>query len=304
MTHYSTVTFPSENSTLRGRLYLPNHSTKIPIVIMAHGYSATIEGMCADRYAEMFYRAGFAVLLYDHLGFGISDGAPRQQINKWIQARGYRDAMNFVTTLTTVDSTQIVLWGDSMSACEIVVVAAIDDRVKGLIAQVPAFGDELPPPDTDGALYNCIRETFLHGDVSSTPETTIGPIPVVSFDQNSIPSMLKELTAYRWFIEYGGRYQTQWQNSVTHVVPNVPTPMNAVLCIPHITCAVLLMVAKVDEMEGANSEISRHAYDITKAQKKLVEVDGGHFGILHYPNDLFQKACKKQVAFLKSITTK
>ena len=65
---------------------------------MAHGLSATISGMTADRYAEVFRDAGFAVLLFDHRNFGISDGEPRQQINKWVQARGYRDAMTFLAS--------------------------------------------------------------------------------------------------------------------------------------------------------------------------------------------------------------
>jgi hypothetical protein len=49
---YKNVEITSENTTLRGRLYAPEKSTKLPIVIMAHGYSATIEGMCEDKYAE------------------------------------------------------------------------------------------------------------------------------------------------------------------------------------------------------------------------------------------------------------
>lgn len=272
---YKIVEFPSENATLRGRLYCSEKSYKLPIVIMAHGYSATIEGMCADRYAEKFYNKGFAVLLYDHRGFGISDGEPRQQTNKWIQARGYGDAINYVTTLSAIDTSKITLWGDSMSACEVIVVAAIDHRVKGVIAQVPAFGDELPPDDLDDKLFNSIRETFLYGNVEGTPETTIGPMPVVSFDQESVPSMLSEITAYRWFIEYGGRYNTKWENRVTHVVPNVPIKFNAVICIPNIKAALLLVVSYDDEMEGANSDITRHAYEIAPNPKKLIEVDGG-----------------------------
>ena len=39
---------------------------------------------------EVFQQAGMAVLLYDHRNFGLSDGVPRQEINKWVQARGYR----------------------------------------------------------------------------------------------------------------------------------------------------------------------------------------------------------------------
>ena len=49
---------------------------------MAYGFSATITGMVADNYAEAFYDAGFAVLLYAHRNFGISGGEPRQEINR------------------------------------------------------------------------------------------------------------------------------------------------------------------------------------------------------------------------------
>jgi alpha-beta hydrolase superfamily lysophospholipase len=296
---YKMIEFQSEGATLRGRLYIPeNKSENLAIVIMAHGYSATIEGMVADRYAEVICEAGFAVLLYDHRNLGISGGEPRQQTNKWIQARGYRDAIDYVTTLPEIDTSKIGLWGDSMSGGEVIVVAAMDHRVKAIVAQVPAMGGELPPNDADGKLFHSITDTFLHGDVEGTPETTIGPMPVVSFDQKTIPSMLTPLTAYRWFIEYGGRYNTKWENSVTHVEPNVPVNFNSVLCIPHIKAALLMVVAYDDEMARANSEVSRHAFEIAPYPKTLIEVDGGHFGIIHYPSPLFSEASKAQVDFL------
>lgn len=297
-TMYKTVEFISENAILRGRLYNCTGIKKSPIIIMAHGYSATIEGMTADRYAEAFCKAGFAVLLYDHRNFGISGGEPRQQVNKWIQARGYRDAINFVTTLPEVDPDKIGLWGDSMSGGEVIVVAAIDHRVKVVVAQVPACGSELPPADVDKRLFNAISDTFHNGNVAGTPETTLGPMPVVSFDQETIPSMLKPLTAYRWFIEYGGRYNTKWKNNVTHVEPNVPVKFNPVLCIPHIKAALLMVIAYEDEMENANSEIARTAYHAAPKPKALLEVDGGHFGIIHYPSPLFNEASEAQIDFL------
>lgn len=296
---YKIVEFLSENATLRGRLYNGNTSGKAPIIIMAHGYSATIEGMTADRYAESINKAGFAVLLYDHHGFGISGGEPRQQINKWIQARGYRDAIDYVYTLPEIDTTKIGLWGDSMSASEVIVVASIDHRVKAIVAQIPACGDELPPVDSDGSMFESIRNTFLNGEVKGAPETTSGPKPVVSFDQASIPSMLAPLTAYRWFIEYGGRYNTKWKNSVTYVEPNVPTKFNSVVCIPHIKAAIIMVIAYDDEMEGASSDIARYVYKLAPLPKKLVEMDGGHFGVIHHPSPLFDKSCKAQVDFLK-----
>lgn len=296
---FEIVEFQSEGATLRGRFYTPeNESEKLPVVIMAHGYSATIEGMVADRYAEVLCRAGFAVLLYDHRNFGISGGEPRQQINRWTQARGYRDAMDFVATRPEIDSSRIGLWGDSMSGGEVMIVAAIDPRVKAIVAQVPACGPEPPPADPAGNLFQSIRNTFLNGDVAGTPEVTLGPRPVVSFDQETIPSMLTPLTAYRWFIEYGGRYNTKWVNRATFVDPDVPTRFNPVLCAPYIKAAVLMVVAYEDEMSGANSNVARIAYNAAPQPKQLVEIDGGHFGLLHYPSQLFDQVSSAQVSFL------
>ena len=292
------VEFLSEGATLRGRLYAQNLGKPSPVVIMAHGFSATINGMVADRYAEVFCDAGFSVLLYDHRNFGISDGEPRQQINEWVQARGYRDAINFATTLPEIDATRIAIWGDSMSGAEVIVVGAIDPRVKAIIAQVPACGDEPPPPDPDGLLFASIRETFLNGNVSGTPQTTTEALPVVSFDQRSIPSMLTPLTAFRWFIEYGGRYGTTWENWATFVTPATSVPMHPLLCASHINVPILMMIAKEDEMSGANSRIARIVFDAAPQPKELVEIDGGHFGLLYFPSPLFDQASKVQQDFL------
>ena len=60
--------------------------------------------MTTDRYAEVFQQSGLAVLLYNHRNFGGSDGEPRQAVNPWLQARGYRDAASFVADLPGVES--------------------------------------------------------------------------------------------------------------------------------------------------------------------------------------------------------
>lgn len=81
------VEFPSEGATLRGLLLRPDGPAHPPVVIMAHGTSATIH-MVADEYAAALHLHGLAVLLYDHRNLGASDGEPRQEINPWIQCRG------------------------------------------------------------------------------------------------------------------------------------------------------------------------------------------------------------------------
>ncbi len=80
------------------------------VVVMTHGTSATIS-MVADRYAEAFARAGVSALLYDHRNLGSSDGEPRQEINPWVQSRGYREAIDFASALEDHDSDRIGIWG-------------------------------------------------------------------------------------------------------------------------------------------------------------------------------------------------
>jgi len=264
---------------------------------MSHGTSATII-MTIDRYAEVLHNAGFAVLLYDHHGFGISGGKPRQEINPWIQARGYRDALNFLVTLSAIDASRLAIWGDSYTAGLVTMVGAIDSRVKAIVAQIPTLGRAPPPADPDSKLFAAIRETFLTGDGRGTPETTIGPMPVVSIDQVATPSLLTPITAYRWFMEYGGRPGTNWLNWATRVEPTMPVPYHAGLCAPHVRVPILFMIAPEDEMPSANPAVSRLAFDAIPGPKELFEIGGGHFGLLYYPSALFDQASTVQRDFL------
>jgi len=294
---YEVVEFPSEGAQLRGRLYRAGGFTPGPMVVMAHGTSATIT-MVTDRYAEVFQQAGLNVLLYDHRNFGDSGGEPRQQINPWVQARGYLDAVTYVQSLDGIDHERIALWGDSYSAAEILVVAAVDDRVGAVVAQVPSLGAEPPPPDPDGSLFAALRETLQHGDVAGGPLDTQGPLPVVSSDQLAAPSLLLPIQAFRWFIEYGGRHGTGWLNVATRVVPQTPTPFHAGIAAPHLRRPLLMLIAPRDEMPQANPAVSRAAYHAVPGAKQLVDIDGGHFGLLHYPSDLFDISSHAQRDFL------
>lgn len=297
---YRDIEFKSQGAILRGRLYLPgNKSKKSPVVIMAHGFTTTINGMTADKYAEKFREAGFAALLYDHRNLGISDGEPRQEINFWVQSRGYIDGIDFVYAQPEIDKTKIAVWGASMSSREAFLVGSVDDRVKSIITIIPAFGDELSTEDKDGKLYSFAKKTVLTERIKDLPHTVTEQMPIVSSDQFGTPSALSEITAYRWFIEYGGRYGTNWKNIVSY--SNIETPANFHLgqCAPHLNAPILMVVAKNDEMSGASPDVSYEIFNMITQPKEWVDIDGGHFGLLHYPSPIFDKSNKVQIDFLK-----
>ncbi len=293
------VEFPSEGVTLRGLLFLPESQTeRLPLVIMAHGTAATVT-MVTDKYAEAFSRAGLAVLLYDHRNFGGSRGEPRQEINPWIQCRGYRDALKFAERLDGVDPERIALWGVSYSGGQVIVVGAIEQRVKVIVALVPVFGAEPPEVEPNKANFDIIKEVLSRGDVRGSPETTVGPMPVVSSDQAGTPSLVKPIQAFRWFIDFGGRAGTRWDNIVTHVLPDTPVPFHPALCAPFVKVPTLLIVAPEDEMVHANYSVARQAYELIPGPKQWYDIVGGHFGLLYHPSELFNEASFVQTEFLK-----
>lgn len=292
------VSFESRGATLRGILVTQADAKGHgPAVIMAHGTSATVQ-MVAIEYARVFAQAGVAALVYDHCGFGRSDGEPRQQINPWVQCRGYLDALAFAETLPEIDARRIALWGDSYTGGQVVLVSACDARPRAIVAQCPVFGSTVPAQQPSANLLAAIRQTLLTGDVSGTPETTTGPLPVVSADQLGTPSLLAPIQAFRWFIDQGGRPGSGWVNRATRVIPSTPVPYSPYLCAAHVQASALFMVAPEDEMVHANPEVSRRAFELIPTRKVWHDIADGHFGLLYHPSARFDEAASIQAAFL------
>ena len=297
-TRYSPVEFPSEGITLRGRLYLPDR-LPAPVVVMAHGFSATIP-MALDRYAEEFQESGLAVLAFDQPGLGSSDGHPRGEINPWVSARAYRSAVDHAVGLVEIDPDRVALWGDSMSSRVGLVVAALDERTRGLVCQVPAMGDVIPNEPGISAQFDEIAAVLLGGEVRR-PSETWKSMPVVSPDQESTPSALAPLTAFRWFIEYGARYGSGWRNRVVFTAAHGLPAFDPFACAHRVRVPVQFVMSPDDEMPGASSEVARELLGLLSGPTELVEVDGGHFGIIEYPSAAFERASAAESAFLTRV---
>jgi hypothetical protein len=112
------------------------------------------------------------------------------------------------------------------------------------------------------------------------------------------PSLLQPIQAFRWFIDYGGRHGSGWQNRITRITPSNTAPFSPYLCAPYVTAPALMLVAHADEMIHASPTVSRRAFDLLPAEKDWYDLDGGHFGLLYHPSDLFDEASTVQAAYL------
>lgn len=89
--------------------------------------------------AATFQAHGVTALVYDPRGVGISDGFPRNDINPFREVDDMSDAIAFLSSCPSVDPRKgIGLWGMSLGAAVAMTVAALDARVRFVVAVCPA----------------------------------------------------------------------------------------------------------------------------------------------------------------------
>lgn len=284
---------------MRGWLFTPADTSRPhPALVMIPGFSVSTRFEVFDEYAQALADSGVAALLVDAVGFGISGGEPRHHLNVWKQARDYRSGIDFLDQCDDIDSSRIGVWGVSLSTAIASVVAAVDTRVAAVVLLVPAFGDELGSPPQDDEQLARIRTMVLETDFSTLECKLDGPHTIVSPDQIHMPSYVKATTSFPWFINFGCKYGTGWENKITMERYVTPAPFDPQLCATSLKAPVLMLVAEEDEMENASSAVSRAIYERIDAPKCLVEIGGGHFGAL-YPNSThYEASVNAQRSFL------
>lgn len=261
---------------LRGWHYRPaNGGGPWPTIVMAHGYSAVKE-MYLDRFAEVFAAAGLAALVFDNRNFGASDGEPRQEIDPWQQIADYRDAISFAQTLPETDPDRIGVWGSSYSGAHVLVLGAIDCRIKCVTSQVPLIsgrrnGRRLIRADMMASVEALCADDRLARYRGEAP----GTIPVVSEDPAG-PAVLPTPDSWQWFEETRQARAPAWKNEVTLRSVELFLAYEPGAYIDYVSPTPLLMVVALgDHLTVADEALA--AYERALQPKRLVALKGGHF---------------------------
>jgi fermentation-respiration switch protein FrsA (DUF1100 family) len=271
------IAFKTEDgTTLRGWHYLPDQrSRRVPTIVMAHGFSAVKE-MYLDKFAEAFAAAGFGALVFDNRNFGESEGNPRQEIDPWQHVRDYRDAITFAETLEETDPARIGIWGSSYSGGHVLVVGAIDRRVKCVASQVPLISGHrnarrLIRADLWAPVQGMLESDRRNRYQGKAPAM----IPVVAEDPMA-PAVLPTPDSWAWFTETGRTRASNWRNEVTLRSVEMFTEYEPGIYIRYVSpTPLLLVVALQDHLTVADEALA--AYQEALEPKRLVTLKGGHF---------------------------
>jgi dienelactone hydrolase len=294
------VEFNAEGVSLRGWLYSPENATAImPGVVMAHGFSAVKE-MYLDRYAEVFSAAGLAALVFDNRNFGASDGEPRYEIDPWQQVRDYRHAITWLCRQPNINRERIGVWGSSYSGGHVLVLGAIDRRIKCVVSQVPLVSGSrnlarLIRADMVAALhaqFDADRETRFAGGAAAM-------VPVVTSETNGAAA-LPTADSWQWFTETATMRAPSWRNQVTLRTVEMLGEYEPGSYVDRISPTPLMMlIADDDHLAVADEAFA--AYNRALEPKRLIILKGGHFDA--YVKAFEYASCAARDWFVEHLTT-
>ena len=138
-----TVTFYSHGTKVVGTLRLPDGATApVPAIVQGPGWLGLRDAKLYAPYHEALLAEGFGVLVFDHRGFGDSEGDatyldPRAQVDDYSAAASYLEGR------PEVDAARLGVFGSGgTGGGNAVMAAAADDRFRAMVSQVPIADGE------------------------------------------------------------------------------------------------------------------------------------------------------------------
>lgn len=133
------VTFRnSRDQQLFGVMHLPLKEAKLPVVIMAHGFTddKTGDNRLFVKFARLAAEEGIAVLRFDFAGSGDSEG-DFSQTTLDSQKEDLSSAVDFLYEFPSIDRNRISLVGYSLGGAVSIILAATDQRIRSFIGWAP-----------------------------------------------------------------------------------------------------------------------------------------------------------------------
>ena len=131
------ISFYSEGVRLAGDLFLPDDiaaDEKRAGLVLCHGYTG-VRNLYLPDIATAFTASGYVVLTFDYKGWGDSEG-PKSRLAPYSRVIDSQAAVTWLGAQPMVNADRIGIYGTSYGGATVVWVAAVDQRVKCVVAVV------------------------------------------------------------------------------------------------------------------------------------------------------------------------
>ena len=279
------ITYYSDEVPCYGRIFFPkgfDTGGKTPAVVLGHGFGGMHLGI--DKFAAYFASRGLVAMTIDYRFWGWSGGLVtlldpevdtatddqrvteikdarieirRTRLISMYQVEDYRAAVSYLQGEAGVDADNIGAWGSSHSGGHMVILPALDARVKATVGQVPAVGGKGRPITPSPFRGRMLDEAIEQARTNQASEALRG------FSWRRMHESVPLNTGYRPF-HYAGR------------VPE--------------TTAILFIVAENEELFN-NETAAYAAVEVLKGPSKVISVPGiTHFQM--YSGDAYKVSSK------------
>jgi len=171
------VTYFSDGVACWAKIFYPKGFApdgKTPGVVLGQGWAGS--HFSIEKYGARFAERGLVSMVIDYRGWGSSDGfisqsqpsvsrgdreptrddkrftstktdvvIKRTRLIPMKQVEDFRNAISYLQGEPGVDPNRIGIWGSSFAGGNVIVVSALDPRVKAVVGQVPAIGGKNSP---------------------------------------------------------------------------------------------------------------------------------------------------------------
>lgn len=267
------VTYYSDGVGCYGKIFFPkgfSPAGKTPGVVLGQGWAGT--HFSIEKYGARFAERGLVAMVIDYRGWGSSDSfisqaqptvsksdpepirddkritntksdvvLKRTRLIPMKQVEDYRNAISYLQGEPGVDPDRIGIWGSSFAGGNVIVVAALDSRVRAIVGQVPAISGKSsaggPVPLRGRLLEDSIKRARTGQGAEF--ETGFSARRMVDLETQQ---MVAEFRPFQYLKSVGDR-------------------------------PVLLIPAEKDELIN-NKENAHAALEVLTGPKKLIEVPG------------------------------
>lgn len=303
MTDHHRIEFRTYDGVTLAGDFFPAQGSDNPVVVMSQGLTLLKEHFIDDT-ARRFQAAGVSALVYDHRGYGSSEGTPRHQTDPVQQADDYHDAITAAARQPGVDPSRMAIWGIGHSGGASMIAAGDDPRVKAVVLNMPAISGSF---DAAGFAPGLLERSWRDREDATcvTPHEVQylkcwPDSPANARGEEGEPSVLAGEAAYEFItgaLQRSDAAETRWENKLSlhslyhlaaaepraHIHKIVPRPL-------------LYLAAEQDPLTAPLDE-HRSVFAHTGENAEFAVVKPDHLAT--YFGDPFEASVTRQLDFLK-----